>query len=494
MRWMVLVGLAAALVGCVEEAPIPPLAPAPAPAPATDSDCTVPASERFLPRSYLQDPLAEAERDPAPPSPPTPRTPSMRIDPSIAASLDAFAIDLFRALPQGQNSAVSPPAVASALAVAVPGAKGATRAEIRRALHARSSDAELLKALGQLLFRDEDGCDLDNANRAFVQSGLPLVSTYEETIRSSGQAPVERIDFARSPEDARARINAWAREQTRSRLQELLPPDAIKSGTRVALVSALAFTGKWREPFAESSTSPRDFRLPDGKRTSVDTMQAFRYASFARVEGARLLELPYRCGEVAMLFVLPETKEPEPPPPSPGGTGLGLEGLAARVTGRPIAAPTKQTAAPQQGKTIPPMEALRRVERSLSAETLRLWTSQLAGQGVSIRIPRFDVERGGSMNEILRRLGIRTAFTGAADFSNLTAADRLSIDDTFDQVRVHVDEEGTEAAAAAAVILGSRGSGPNVIATFHADHPFLFFLRDVRSGAILFLGRVVDPR
>jgi len=306
---------------------------------------------------------------------------------------------------------------------------------------------------GQLgVWQRADGLTLRTANRLFGEKHYSFEADYLERTRKAFGAPLEPTDFQGAPEPSRQHINAWVEEQTETRIKNLLPGDAIDSDTRLVLVNAVYFLGEWLDKFEEGSTRDGDFQAPGGTGT-VPMLRRVELSDYAETgEGptrAQVVGLAYKDTNYGMLVVLPED----------------------------IAA----------------------VEGSLNADTIAGWRDKMARRTVDLTLPRFtiDPESSLSLKDTLGKLGMKLSFTGDADFTKIAnpkdRADRLSISDVFHKCFVKVDEKGTEAAAATAVVMGrGAGAGPEPV-EMKVDRPFLFFVIDHGSGAVLFMGRVVDP-
>jgi serpin B len=375
---------------------------------------------------------------------------------AAAAAVNAFGLDLYRAMATGTgNAVVSPASVALALAMARAGAEGETAAEMDAVLRRFGADdvAAWPAALDAALAgrtRTLDGPDgtpvdvtLRIANAPFAQRGMPLEAAYLEALGARFGAGLRLVDYIAATEEARARINAWVDEQTEQRIPELLAPGTITTDTRLTLVNAIYLKAPWQTPFTEEATAPAPFTRPDGSRVDVPTMATGEHLPFATGAGWRAVELPYLGGELAMTVIVPDD-------------------LAA-------------------------------FEAGLDAAGLDAIIGALADQQVELFLPRFGIETKASLADALRALGMPLAFDPqSADFSGITAAETLFIGDVIHQANIDVDEEGTEAAAATAVVMRA-GSAPAEPVTLRVDRPFLFALRDVPTGTILFLGRVTDP-
>jgi serpin B len=434
--------LLALTLACGTSATSEPPAPTPSPEPATQ---TPPTNE------------PAARPTPSEPTDPSPAVPAATEDQAalFARSVNAFGLDLWKHVGEG-NQTLSPASVAIALDMTFAGARGETADQMARVLHVEGDRDAFHAAAGGMLVRwsaASDDLTLAVANRLFGHEGFAFEDPFLALTRERYGAPLERVDFSAS-EAARQHINGWVAQRTNDRIRDLIPPRAIDDQTRLVLTNAIYLLAKWAEPFPGHATRPATFHVNGTEARPVPTMHATGTRRFAQVDGVRLLELPYRAGGLSMLFVLPDARD----------------GLAA-------------------------------VERRLDAPTLERWASALTPQQTQVALPKFRVapESSFALAEALKALGMPIAFDrGAADFTGManppSPADRLFVSQVFHKAFVDVNEEGTEAAAATAVVMARRAGMPMAPqAQFVADHPFLFFLRDTSSGAVLFVGRVVEP-
>lgn len=409
------------------------------------------------------------EAPPATPAPPA--TSASRPDPAVApapapssapsgfaSASNTFGLDLYgqlRATPG--NLAFSPASVSLALTMTWGGARTETAAQMARVLHLEGDAEPAFSAAGQQIQAWNDptrsAYTLAIANRLFGEKSYTFKADYLQKVSTSFQAPLDAMDFAHAFEQGRQTINGWVSEQTKDRIQNLLPPNSITDQTRLVLVNAIYLLADWENPFEASRTRPETFYGQSPKE--VPTMHQGEIFRFAATDGVRVLEMPYVGGQLAMVFVLPEARD----------------GLPA-------------------------------VEDRLSDAALQGWIAAATPQRVIVSLPRFEVNPAEPirLSDTLKEMGMTLAFDRrAADFTGIADPpdpdDRLAISEVFHKAFVKVDEKGTEAAAATAVVMMRAGSAPPSTppAEFKADHPFLFFLRDLRSGAVLFVGRVDDP-
>lgn len=393
-----------------------------------------------------------------------------RADPAVADdTLDqlvtdttAFALALERELQSGRSGAnlfSSPYSVAVALAMTYAGARGETADEMREALRFSLSDDRLHPAFNRLTRTVEAAPETDDAegdpfrlrvvNAIWGQRGFPFREDYLELLATHYGAGLRTVDFADDPEAARTAINTWVANQTEDRIQDLLGKDAVGPRTRLVLTNAIYFNASWKTPFDESNTTEQEFTSIDGTTATVPMMRRQGEIAFAAMDGHQAVELPYIGDSASMVIVLPKEGE--------------FEDFAASL---------------DRDRLNELLDGLRRSEGSLA-------------------LPRFTYRSEFSLTAVLRRLGMERAFEkGAADLTGMydpgRAAEELSIDDVIHKAFVSVDEAGTEAAAATGVTVGAISVSPGEPWEMVVDRPFLFGIRDRGTGAILFLGRVVD--
>ena len=381
-----------------------------------------------------------------------------RNDPAQAAvveSMNRFAFDLYpSARGSSENATYSPASIALAGSMLEAGARGATAEQLARAFHVPPEGAAYHAAVGALVARtpladSQDPPVLRLANRLFAQKSFPLRDAFTLVTSRDYRAPIETLDFIKEPEPARAEINAWVDRTTNHKIRELLPPGAVDVDTRLALVNAIYFMGRWQWPF--DITHPEPFHRMDGAGAPVPTMryEGSRSLPYAAFHGGQIVELPYRGTSIAMDIVLPD----------------GTRGLLD-------------------------------VERDPRTAYRALFA--LRRRVVDVHLPKFRVESSLDLKEALRALGVRDAFDPArADLSGIAGAPHdLVVSAALHRAFVRVDERGTEAAAATAVI-GELCAAVQIVRPkplpFVVDHPFMFFLRDTATGLVLFVGRVANP-
>jgi serpin B len=406
-----------------------------------------------------------------------------------ARSINAFAFDLYQRLRvdsdlESNSIVYSPASILFALAMARAGARGTTGQELDAVLHSTGWEelGPSVNALDQQLssysrtWKDQEGSQrklaLRIANKAFAQKAWPIEQSYLDAINAAFGADVGLVDYMADAEGARRGINGWVSRQTERRIPELLKPPDVLPGMRLILVNAIYLKAAWEIPFRTDETQPRPFIRQDGSRTDVPTMtlRGGQTVPLARGDGWRATELRYRGANettpLSMVLILPDD------------LGVFERGLTNKVVGD--------------------------ISTALSTQRKRL--QQVTRQGpedcgtypysVVLSMPKFSIDTRASLLPPLAALGLRQAASADADFTGMSSERPLYIGKVIHQANIDVDEHGTEAAAATAVGMdtgGCTGPQPARETVLRLDRPFLFALRDTNTGAILFLGRVLEP-
>ena len=372
------------------------------------------------------------------------------------AAIDDFGFELLRAATRGdENAVLSPTSIALALAMARPGARGETASQIDTVLHQVAADgnASWLNALDAALatrtgtFKDTAGKDssvtLRIANEPFAQLDEAWNPDYLNALASRFGAGVRLVDYKSAAEAARRAINAWVGDQTEQRIPELLQQGVIDNLTRLVLVNAIYLKAAWKFPFTESLTAPASFTRLDGSTLQVPTMHATERLQYASGSGWQAVELPYVGDQLALTIIVPDD-------------------LAA-------------------------------YQATLDGASFAAMTSALSVREVDLSLPKFGIETKTDLSAVLAQMGMPLAFSpGSADFSGMTGQEPLFISAVVHQANIDVDEIGTTASAATAVAMAASAA-PGDMVTLKVDRPFLFALRDLQTGAVLFLGRAVEP-
>lgn len=378
----------------------------------------------------------------------------------LAAANNRFALAMFGHLAEPrENLFFSPLSLVTALAMTYAGARGETAAEMARVLGFEGGDSDHA-ALGAFLARlnaaGGDRYELALANSLWGQEGEPFVAEFLELVGRHYGGGMNLVDFQGAAEATRQAINGWVEVRTKEKIRDLIPQGGVDALTRLVLVNAVYFKGQWVLPFEKELTRDLPFYREGGGEVKVPLMHQQAEVRYTKADGFQVVDLDYEGDDLSMLVLLPDVKD-------------GLSEL----------------------------------EQKVSADLLRDYVARMWEQQVKLFLPRFKLTWGtAELSVHLEALGMPLAFNeDRADFSGINGqgpetGDSISISKVFHQAFVEVNEEGTEAAAATAVAIVAQGMPemPPSIPIFRADHPFLFAIRDKKSGVILFLGRVIDPK
>ena len=419
-------------------------------------------------------PLVEPPEEPAPTKPvETPQEPAAEIseysgkvayitNPQVdaqavlaaATANNAFALALYRQLSGNEGDLFySPYSIYTALMMAYAGAAGKTAEQMKQTLAVELPESEAhaaLNALNLTLLKNSqfDGkpvFSFNVANQLWGQKDFAFNEQFLNTLSANYNADLKTVDFSDS-ENARALINLWVAAQTNDKIKDLIPAGVLDALTRLVLTNAVYFKAAWMNQFDPSKTALGNFTLADGSQVEVPMMHAQRSMQAFVNEGLEVVELPYEGGMYSMVLVMPA-----------------------------------------QG-------SLADFEASLDADRLNEILGSLSTASVTLSMPKFKLESSFGLSETMKTLGMTDAFTpGIADFSGMEDTRSLYISDLLHKAYVDVNEEGTEAAAATAVVVGMT-SMPAESYTISFDHPFLFLIRDIQTNTILFMGRLADPR
>ena len=378
---------------------------------------------------------------------------------ALVKSQNQFATKLYGALDTGDgNFAMSPASISLAFGMTFGGARKRTRSQMASVLHFSQDANTLHRSFGTLLRRWNSDAkrayELRVANRLFGEKTRAFLDPFLALTADHYGAELQQMDFKNQPEDAREAINKWIEDQTKQRISKLLPPKSIKKNTGLVLANAIYFKGEWITAFPKSSTKPADF-FAKGATVQAQTMNLSARLRYGHADGVKMLQLPYKGGDLAMQVLLPDQRD-------------GMADL----------------------------------ERKLSADNLGKWASKLASHKVIVALPRFKVDppKPLSLSKTLFDMGMADVFdlekADLTGMAKLEPNENLFISAAFHKAFVEVDEKGTEAAAATAIVVGvgTTSVRPRIVPKrFIADHPFLFLIRDLKTDAILFIGRVADP-
>jgi serpin B len=377
-------------------------------------------------------------------------------DPAAAtAAVNAFGADLFELLAAkdpNANLVFSPASIAIALAMTSAGAKGLTLEEIDGVLHV-TDPAGIHRSMNGLT-ATFDACNKSKSlvaeggegehavkvsitNSLWSQDGLTIAPAFLDTLSAEYGAGVETVDYANDSEAARVAINEWVADATEDRIPELLSEGVLTAETLLTLVNAVYLKANWANEIYPEATTGTPFTTAAGNEVTAQMMRTGGDLPYAEGDGWQATALPYAFGDLDMVFAVGDTAT---------------------------------TPLPDSSVLFP----------------------QLASRTVELGLPKFDFATNTTLGDTLAAMGMPTAFSDTADFSGITTEAQLFITDVVHQANITLDEKGTEAAAATAVVMAGT-SAPVDVAVVTLDRPFTFWLRHVATGAVLFMGRVNDP-
>ena len=335
------------------------------------------------------------------------------------------------------------------------GARGETEQQMADTLHFalsqdrlhpafNSVDIELGKRGEGAEGKDNEGFRLNIVNAIWGQKDYHFLPAFLDVLAENYGAGLRTLDFINAPEKSRLIINKWVSDQTEGRIEDLITQGMIDIFTRLVLTNAIYFNAAWQYPFSEDANRDGLFYLLDGKEVTVPMMNQTESLGYAEDADYQAVELPYDGGELSMVIFLPRDGHFET------------------------------------------------FEGALDAEQVNAIINTLEQRQVALTMPKFEFESAFKLKPVLVAMGIPVAFSESADFSGMTGGRDLYISEVVHKAFVSVDEAGTEAAAATAVIMKVTAL-PSAPVEVTVDRPFIFIIRDIETGTILFLGRIVDP-
>ena len=369
-----------------------------------------------------------------------------------------FALELYRQLQESQgNLFFSPYSISLALGMTYAGARSETEKQMAEVLHfteqqtfhpaVLSLNDNILSPAGSNDDDDQQRFQLNIANSIWGQEGFAFQPDFLSALSTYYGAGMQLVDYINAAEDARRQINAWVEDETEDKIKDLIPSGVLDSMTRLVLANAIYFNAAWEHQFEEQATQDAPFTLLDGSEISVPTMNQHEKFTYMEKDGLQVIELPYGQQSASMVILLPER------------------------------------------------EAFRQFEAGLDQETLASILDSLQPADVQLSFPKFSFDSQFDLVAALNQLGLSAPFDPqVADFSGMDGARDLYISNILHKAFIDVDENGTEAAAATAVVMKLTSAMPTEPVEVKVDHPFIFLIRDNESGSILFMGRILDPR
>jgi serpin B len=371
---------------------------------------------------------------------------------AVVKANNAFAMELYGQLSKRMgNLILSPYSISTALAMTYAGAGGQTAAEMAKTLHFSLDQKHLHAALAAVNHDITAGgrtrdYQLYTANALWGQKGHSFFPNFLELVQWHYAAAIKQVDFQNATEDARREINTWVEKQTQDKIKDLLQPGIVDSATRLVLTNAIYFKGNWASKFMKEHTRTEDFNVTAEQKVPAAMMHQTDKFKYLDEKELQVLEMPYAGDTLAMVVLLPRK----------------IDGLSE-------------------------------IERTLTPESLAHSLAKLHRVEVHVALPKCQFVAESQLQDALSQMGMPLAFRpGEADFSGMDGKRDLFLSAVVHKAFVDVNEEGTEAAAATGAVAG-LAAAPVQRLVFRADHPFLFLIRDTRSGGILFMGRLTRP-
>jgi serpin B len=373
----------------------------------------------------------------------------------VARGNNQFAFELYAKLREKDgNLFFSPYSLETALAMTSAGARGETLEQMNKTLHFTLNQERLHPAFAALIKRingddKKRGYQLSTANALWGQKDYGFLPEFLKLTKEHYGAGLNEVDFAGATEKARKTINTWVEKETKDKIKDLIKEGVLDSDTRLVLTNAIYFKGDWASQFKKNLTKDAPFNLGADKKVQVPMMHQEGKFKYLAGDDFQALEMPYVGKELTMVVLLPKK----------------VDGLAD-------------------------------LEKTLTADKLAVWLTKIHESDVDVTLPKFKVTAEFQLKKELSEMGMPLAFRRGADFSGMDGKkDNLFIGEVVHKAFVDVNEEGTEAAAATAVVVAKSDDGPErQLPVFRADHPFVFLIRDTRTESILFLGRVSNPK
>jgi serpin B len=372
---------------------------------------------------------------------------------NLAESNNLFAIDLFKQIQtKSENLICSPYSIGTVLAMIYTGSGGRTATEMSQVLYFPAP--ELLDPAesgmkDHILATDTmPGTDMRLANAIWAQEDFKFSPAYLTRIERFYDAPLNLMDFinASNREKSRIEINRWVEEKTNDRIRNLIQPGILDASTRMVLTNAIYFNGSWMFPFEKRSTSQALFHVSNQESIQTDFMHQTNSFPYYEDEEIQAISLPYKNGQISLMVILPRSTE-----------GWKL------------------------------------ISQVLNQDRISVVQSAMQTSEVQLMLPKFKSELQLNLMRELTMMGMGTVFNRDADLSGMTGERNLYVDEVIHKAFIDVNEEGTEAAAATAGIIGLKSSMRGDPVSFIADHPFIYFLLDRETGCMIFIGRFARP-
>ena len=371
---------------------------------------------------------------------------------NISENNNLFALDLYKNISgKTENLFYSPYSISTALAMTYTGARNKTEDQMGTVMHFPKNSNTFYDKYSTLLrdinvMNDDSTMNIYTANSIWAQKEFKFKEDFIGILKNSYNSSVNNVDFINETENSRIRINKWVESQTSEKIKDLIQPGLIDYLTRMVLVNAIYFKANWEKAFDEKQTQKMDFHISTGADVNCDFMFAENdFKFYEQEDGLMAIEIPYSKGKMSMLVILPKDNN-------------GFDVLKKEIS----------------------LDLYNKINSGLVSKKVKLW------------LPRFKTTSDFELSDVLKQMGMMEAFSDKADFSGMTGNKDLKISKVIHKAFVEVNEAGTEAAAATAVVMRVK-SMPVKQPEFKADHPFLFIIKENTNNSILFAGNIYDP-
>jgi len=367
-------------------------------------------------------------------------------------AINTFTFDIFREIHEGNegNLFISPYSIFTALAMTYEGAKGETADEMATVLSVEQDNESFhnyMKNLYEVLNTKNEEYNISTANALWVKDNLQLIEVYLNIIQEYYGGDITKVDYSNPTQTAEI-INQWVENQTSGLIKDLITEDAIDPLTALILTNAIYFKGIWKTQFDPVNTTNRPFEISAEKTVEVSTMNLIDTEdvfNYTETDDLQILELPYSGDDISMIILLPKDND-----------------LSSTID-------------------------------AIDSDMFSDWKDSMVGTKVDIYLPKFKVETSYTLREHLITMGMNIPFISSADFSGITGGKDLFISQVVHKAFIDVNEEGTEAAAATAVIMVFSVNEGSSRIVFDCNHPFIYLIQHKQTGTILFMGSINDP-
>ena len=367
---------------------------------------------------------------------------------NIINSNNHFSFDIYKKLKKSDKNLVfSPTSITSAVAMTYIGSKNNTLQEIRNTFYFNKNITDFSKDYKNLMFLDnkKNSVQFYYANSIWLQKGIKLNSDFSDINKKYFSSTLYQTDYIDNPEKSRIAINNWVEKSTNNKIKNLLQPLSIDNSTRLVLVNALYYKGAWKKKFNKNKNTIEDFQVGTRKFIETEYMNNAINTFYYNDKYSQIVEIPYTNLNVSLLIILPKS-----------------------------------------------FKKIKKIEKNLNTDFYDMYINNRIRKRVSISIPKFNIESDFDLNKTLNDLGMKEAFTGTADFSGITNSEKLHISKVVHKANITIDEEGTEAAAATAVVMRKTSILLDEV-ILKINKPFIFMLRNTNTNCIYFMGKIVNP-